>query len=160
MTGGQIMATSVEQQLQAIFPGLKTTQFNITSPQDETYNCIAWAAGDNTRWWDPDPMGQYYWPPDAPRYYSLDAYKRAFETIGYSECNGVEYGPGIERIAIFVKGNNPAHAARQIAHDRWTSKLGQSFDISHELHGVSCKDYGSPAIILCRPADVASLSDS
>ncbi len=41
----------------------------VTSPKDPSYNCIAFAAGDADRKWDPDmlPDPGYYWPPNALR---------------------------------------------------------------------------------------------
>src|SRR3990172_11289809 len=55
----------------------------ITSPATADYNCLAWAGGDDTRWWEPDPMGQYYWPDDAPRTLTTDAFLRAYSTLGF-----------------------------------------------------------------------------
>ncbi|RMH08652.1 MAG: hypothetical protein D6704_02725 [Nitrospirae bacterium] len=47
-------------ELEEVFPRLCETRYEITSPQDTSYNCIAWAAGDVGRWWWPAP--QAYWP--------------------------------------------------------------------------------------------------
>ena len=41
--------------IDAIFPGLRNSAYRVTSPAARDYNCIAWAAGDATRWWWPDP---------------------------------------------------------------------------------------------------------
>jgi hypothetical protein len=49
--------------LEAVFPGLVGKEYQITSPRDEVYNCIAWAAGVTNDWWWPDKAGQGYWPP-------------------------------------------------------------------------------------------------
>jgi hypothetical protein len=49
--------------LEALFPGLRGTDYRISSPQDRKYNCIAWAVGDTRSWWWPDP------PPDDEGYY-------------------------------------------------------------------------------------------
>ena len=41
------------------------TEYEVTSPRDATYNCIAFAAGDcGTRKWDPNALLEpgYYWP--------------------------------------------------------------------------------------------------
>jgi hypothetical protein len=48
-----------------LFPNL--IDYIVTSPKDATYNCIAFAAGDTTRKWDPGmlPDPGYYWPPTA-----------------------------------------------------------------------------------------------
>ena len=40
--------------LESSFPNLKADGYQVTSPQSLEYNCIAWAAGDNTQWWWPD----------------------------------------------------------------------------------------------------------
>ena len=34
----------MSERLLAIFPGLRTTPFRVTSPADPAYNCMAWAA--------------------------------------------------------------------------------------------------------------------
>jgi hypothetical protein len=35
--------------LERLFPALKEAGFDVTSPRDAGYNCVAWAAGDVTR---------------------------------------------------------------------------------------------------------------
>ena len=48
---------------------LTDSVYRITSPKDRAYNCVAWAAGDSVRWWEPGASGHivdgvsYYWPP-------------------------------------------------------------------------------------------------
>ena len=46
------------------FPHLnrKNALFKVTSPRDESYNCIAWAMGLNDRWVDPDEASGHWWP--------------------------------------------------------------------------------------------------
>ena len=145
------MATNVNVQLESFFPGLASSPYKVTSPSDPTYNCIAWAAGDSKRWWWPDPMGAYHWPPSVPREESLSAYQRAFESLGYAECNTEVYEEGFIKVALFAKTNVPKHASRQLSYSLWTSKLGQNVDISHELHSLSGDSYGQVAKILRRP---------
>ena len=48
--------------LETIFPGLAGTGYAVTSPPAVEYNCIGWAAGEDDRWWWPDPAGVSYWP--------------------------------------------------------------------------------------------------
>lgn len=44
------------EHLEQLFPRLRGADYRVTSPPDETYNCIAWAAGDTTNcWWPADP---------------------------------------------------------------------------------------------------------
>ncbi len=46
----------------ALFPNVDDYNAQITRPPSHRYNCMAWAAGDDLAWWEPDPMGNYYWP--------------------------------------------------------------------------------------------------
>ena len=68
------MATSRKTTLETVFPGLRHSSYAITSAPSVDYNCIAWAAEDSGRWWEPDPLLIYYWPPTVPRDYTLAAY--------------------------------------------------------------------------------------
>jgi len=145
------MATSSDVILEQVFPGLQTTAYELTSPNDPRYNCIAWAAEDHKRWWEPDPMGVAYWPPGVPRRYSVAAYEQAFRSIGYADCSDDTWEEGATKVALFAEGGKPTHAARRISEGRWTSKLGRSVDISHELQGITGDSYGDVVTMLRRP---------
>lgn len=138
--------------LERLFPGLKGTGYSITSEAERQYNCIAWAAGDDSRWWEPDAEDQYYWPEEALREYTVRAYAEAFLSIGFEICHEVTWEEGLEKVAIFADANDmPTHAARQLVGGAWTSKLGQAEDIRHmELEHVSGVYYGDPVLILQR----------
>ena len=45
---------------------------------------------------------QYYWPRDAVRAYSIDAYFAAYATLGYETCDSAEYEEGYDKAALFV----------------------------------------------------------
>lgn len=138
--------------LEEDFPNLRNTGYRITSPATIEYNCIAWAARDDSRWWEPDPFDLYFWPEGAPRELTVDAVIQAYTTIGFVLCQTSELEPGVEKIAIYVHSNGtPTHTARQLPSGKWTSKLGQSEDIEHELNGLTNSEYGSVARILKRP---------
>ncbi len=108
--------------------------FQMTSPATPGYNCIAWAANDNGRWWEPDPMGDYYWPENVPRKATLESYIEAFKTLGYEICNDESLEAGFQKIAIYFKDDiRSIHAARQLSNGSWTSKLGQNIDIEHDF---------------------------
>jgi hypothetical protein len=138
--------------LELLFPKLSGATYEITSPAQPDYNCIAWAAGDDSRWWEPDPFGQYYWPEGVRRQYTLEAYAEAFQDLGFVECQDVVLEVGIEKVAIYADLNGgPTHAARQLNDGTWTSKLGRREDIKHrDLDHVSGSYYGNPALILQR----------
>ena len=139
--------------MKTFFPSLKSSKYAVTSPATIEYNCIAWAAGDDEAWWWPDPFNQYFWPSGAPREETIDAFVKAFESLGYFACPDENYETGYEKIAIYAKSDGkPTHAARQVDSQKWTSKLGQSEDIEHDINSISGNIYGSPVIYMKRPA--------
>ena len=138
------------------FPNLTETSAEVTSPATNQYNCIAWAAGDNDRWWWPDPnriVG--YWPSGVERSETKDAFVEAFGTLGFAECENGNLEPGIEKIALFGNGavgsEIPTHAARQLECGDWTSKLGCLEDITHSrVDDLSGAAYGRVICFMSR----------
>ena len=134
------------------------------------YNCIAFAAGDDTRWWEPDQNQVYYWP-ISNRDYTVECYIEVFESLGYQKLeSGIPaasiHEPGFEKVAIYYSrmGNpwtprdSPTHAALQTKNGIWKSKLGQDEDIEHlNLECLNGDDitgriepYGEPVKIMKR----------
>ena len=137
--------------LEELFPRLRSSPYEVTSPEDGNYNCVAWAARDTEIWWEPDILGLYYWPRGVPRGCTLDAFREAFAQEGYEPCNTRVLEPAQETVAIFVnKAGAPTHAARQLPNGRWTSKLGRAEDIEHDLNALEGDQYGSVALIMKR----------
>lgn len=136
------------------FPNLLPGTYVVTSQIATWYNCIAWAAGDNRRWWWPLPsLPWIYWPPNAPRQETLAAFVSAFGSLGYQVCTDGQLEDGIEKIAIFADtSGKPTHAARQLADGWWTSKLGKFIDISHTITGLDGPKYGSVVTFMSRVA--------
>ncbi len=135
--------------LRGRFPNLSES-FAVTSERTFAYNCIAWAAGDTTRWWW--PTGLSYWPVGAAREETVEAFVAAFRTLGYATCATGELEAGLEKVALFADGSVLTHMARQLPNGSWTSKLGKSWDIAHmEPEEVGGKIYGAPILFLARP---------
>jgi hypothetical protein len=67
------------------------------------YNCIAFAAGEDTRWWWPDPYGVYYWPLGVQREITVAAFVEAFRTLGYEVCQDGACEEGFEKIVLYVR---------------------------------------------------------
>ena len=150
------MAQSPQQWVESQFPALTAGHYSIESPLDEDYNCIAYAAGDTTRWWwPPTALGSgNFWPNTAPAEHTVRAFAVAFQTLGYEVCVDGEHEPGYEKVAIYAASGDPKHAARQRSDGRWVSKLGKGFDIVHDsVDGVAGLLYGVPALYLRRAAD-------
>src|SRR5262245_37011419 len=140
--------------IEQAFPGLRGTGYRVTSPPDDTYNCIAWAAGDTTDWWWPDEAGHpdsAHWRPGVPRLETLEAFREVFATLGYVACTDDQPEAGYEKVALFALEGVPKHAARQLPGGRWTSKLGPMEDIEHGLHDLTGMVYGSVALVMKRP---------
>ena len=138
----------VKESLIRDFPNLRETSFEITSPDDPSYNCVAWALDDTQNWWEPDPMGLCYWPPGVPRDYSLKSYREMFESFGYSVEDNEDFEPGRRKLAVFAKSGRFTHVSFQLGPGCWTSKLGPDEDIEHSLNGLVGELYGHVEIIL------------
>jgi hypothetical protein len=116
------------------------------------YNCWAFAAGENQKRWEPDPSNQYYWPPTAPREYSVPAFMAAYQTKGYEHCANGSLERSAEKIAIYAtQDGRVQHAARQLSDGRWISKLGDEEDIIHQTpESLSSTVYGNPVQFMKR----------
>jgi hypothetical protein len=136
-------------------PNLNAQNHSITSPVARRYNCIAWAAGNDSLWWW--PVGPYYWPPGVPKQETIAAFILAYGTMGYTPCRDGTLEVGIEKVAIYaVIGPTgqptPTHAARQLPNGKWTSKLGTLEDIEHATSNcVDCPRYGTVVQFMGRP---------
>ena len=137
------------EHIEVIFPNLTDNDYRITSPFTIDYNCIAWAVGDQQKWWWPSPDS--YWPPDLLRDNTLANFVQMFESMGYESCDSEKLEPEFEKIAIYTGNNDrPTHAARQLDSGLWTSKLGALEDIEHNLAGLEGEAYGTIAHIMRR----------
>ena len=136
--------------LEMAFPNLSGSAFEITSPMNTRYNCVAFAAGDlNDWWWPVEPEGQ--WPEGVARERTVTAFQQMFATLGYGPSESGDLASGIEKVAIYAREGSPTHAARQLNDGRWTSKLGDNVDITHTIGGLEGDVYGKVALILQRP---------
>jgi hypothetical protein len=122
------------------FPSL--VNYVVTSPETGLYNCIAWALGDNTRWWWPTRRRGVYWPDGIRCDNSIEAFDDFFSLGGAIITNDASLEAGFAKVALFADGLNPTHAARQLPNGAWTSKLGSSIDISHNVLDLEGPAYG------------------
>jgi len=125
----------------AAFPRLSPQNHRVSSPATKDCNCVAWAAGDLTRWWQPG----VFWPVQAsPGEFGIDVLVGAFLALGYERCADGGLEPGFEKVALYADGQFYTHAARQVPTGKRTSKLGKSEDIEHDTaDDVSGGVYGS-----------------
>ncbi len=133
--------------LRSLWPHLR-----IIGPADSRYNSFAWAAGDEEKWWYPDPP--YFWPSEAERIVTMRAFVRAFETIGYRACANGNLESGFEKIAIYAdESGTPTHAARQLNDGAWTSKLGALEVVQYDGVSLLVPLYGEVTTFMKRPLD-------
>ena len=120
-------------EIEADFPSLRDTSYQMTSERDPGYNCLAWSLGDTKFFWQPlPPTRGYYWPPGIPREDTVDAWAKVFELHGYERTTSDALEAGFEKVAIYEASDGLAgHAALQLASGAWTSKLGVGHDIEH-----------------------------
>jgi hypothetical protein len=137
------MNTSISLELR--YQSLRNSSYCVTSSRTPTYNCIAWAAGENDRpWWPiPSPLAPYYWP-ENDKDESLEDFISAFETLGYISCENGDLEEGCEKVAIYINDQGePSHMARQLHTGSWTSKCGDLEDVQHNLEDLEGGDrYG------------------
>lgn len=148
--------------LESALPALKNKNYTVTSPDTPRYNCIAWAAEDDTNWWQcPTVMtiaGYTYWPPGISQVHTLENYIKAFETRGYKVCaDDPSLEEGIEKIVLYAWAGDGgcSHAARQLSSGVWVSKCGKLHDIEHstpqDIAGPQGTGYGEVARYMSRP---------
>lgn len=133
------------------FPNLRSTAYRETSPRNDEYNCIAWAAEEDDRWWSP-VQDDYYWPEGVPAEWTIESVILAFESLGYKRCDRADLSSDVQKIAIYQGSDgDPTHVARQLSDGKWTSKLGDWEDIEHTLSGIEGDKYGNVCQIMQRP---------
>lgn len=141
-----------ERKAKSQWPNLVDGSFQHTSPVDPDYNCVAWAVRDKHRWWQPSDDPEHYWPANAPREETLEAYVAALATKHFATCADATLESGYEKIAIYCNEDGFQHVARQLLDGRWTSKLGEVKDIAHAtLDDLTGAYYGDPVHFMRRP---------
>ena len=130
-----------------IFPGLVGPGYSVTSSPTDQYNCIAWAAEDDSEWWS--HLQSYRWPAD--RTHSVESLVAVFVSLGYEVCDSNSLEEGYDKVAIYAHSGLWKHAARQLPSGQWTSKLGPDEDIEHTtLEGLCGEPYGIVHCIMRR----------
>lgn len=150
----QLLRTITSVELQARFPKLGAGNYKRASLATARYNCLAFACGDERKWWEPQPGGRFYWPPNAQRDTSLTTVTRIFTADGYAETNDRNIEAGYLKAAIYVDMQDFDTYSHVAMSDGvvWKSKLGKGQDIEHDsldlLEGDQKDEYGIVATIL------------
>lgn len=147
---------TMKTEIEEVFPKLASLGYEVTSEDDPRYNCFAWAAGDNSRWWaisSPRSFGGYYWPESVADDAALQTYIDVYRIHGFTECEDAALEADFEKIALYMNPEgNVTHATRQLQTGRWTSKLGRDVDIEHgTADALASTHYGSVVKFMKRP---------
>lgn len=138
------------------FPNSYNEPFLITSQQTWSYNCIAWAFGDDKKWYWPTEHPSHYWPPNIRRELDLQSFIELYELVSYKICDSPDLEDSLEKIAIFAFPNgDPSHAAKQLPNGKWTSKMGPWHDVEHTFNSINnSPGYGNATIFMSRPIEI------
>ncbi len=140
--------------LEVHFPNLKSAKYAVTSPCDPSYNCVAFAFGDTSRWWQRDHVKPNYWPEGIEEDDTLHSWIKVAATCGFRDTSNSNPDPEQDKIAIYVKGEEPQHICFRSGNGPWMSKLGEDVDVVHEtLHALEGNVYGNVRICLSRQRD-------
>ena len=149
-----LVRTITPVELQARFPKLGGGNYKRASLATARYNCLAFACGDERKWWEPRPGGRFYWPPNAQKDTSLATVTRIFIADGYVETAYRNVEAGYLKAAIYVDLEDIDTYSHVAMSDGavWKSKLGKGQDIEHDsldlLEGNQEAEYGIVATIL------------
>ena len=149
------------------FPTLARDGYQITSPRDRHYNCVAWALRDRSNWWEPALDGAY-WPRDVSddelEDGDLPEYERVFRALGFERCADGNLVAGFEKIAVYANNDDFAHVAYQRPDGSWSSKLGKLNDIRHDdaksVSGSTSTEYPGIQFFMTRQRQPHELADS
>jgi hypothetical protein len=145
-----------QQEIGSDFPRLKISpSFQITSPKDGKYNCVAFALGIETdKWWPISSPGtaDHYWPLQNNDL-STPAFVSLFTEQGFVPCDSENHEAGHAKIAIYARNGRVKHVARQEADGTWRSKLGRGEDIQHDVGDLEGDLYGEIVCFMRRPRE-------
>lgn len=131
------------------FPKLSSEEFEIVERASERYNCIAYAAGDTSKWWDHNR--NHYWPAHAARSSSIESLKEVFVGLGFEQCHDSRAEEGYQKVALYEKQGVWKHAAIQTPSGRWRSKMGKGPVIEHRSpESLSDGQYGNVSFYMRR----------
>jgi len=142
--------------IEADFPLLVGKQYDL-SAENFNFNCLAFALGDESNWWEPPKGAGQYWPPGFPDDLTIPTVEAIIRCHGFTVEIGVDEIPEADAIAIYSVGDEWSHFAK-FANDGWRCKLGIGHDvIGFDLHDLETAMYGKVVKILRRPLPPSAL---
>ena len=131
------------------FPRLVGKEYEL-SPEDFNFNCLAFALGDHSNWWEPPRGPGQYWPPGFPDDTTVATVEAIIRIHGFTVEILATQIPETDAIAIYATGNQWRHFAK-FSNGVWSSKLGDGNDIiGNSLQDLEMPIYGNVVKVLCR----------
>jgi hypothetical protein len=140
--------------VEADFPALKSRDYEL-SEQDFNFNCLAYALGDQTNWWEPPRGSGRYWPAGFPADVTIQTAESIIRTHGFTAELDAAIEPDTDAIAIYGQGHEWTHFAKFVQ-GVWSSKLGEGHDVVRfRLQDLEGSLYGRVVKVLSRPKEGA-----
>ncbi len=119
----------------------------MVDPPSIRYNCIAYAVGDTSQWWEYTP--RHYWPPDATRSARIESLQEVFAGLGFGECDDSSIELGYQKVALYEADSEYQHASIQMPNGAWRSKMGEGPVIEHRSpESLSGGIYGNATVFM------------
>ena len=142
-----------DEEIKSYWPNLSKEHFEFTSLKTISYNCLAWATGNNRNWMDMYVFQARYDLDMDTLDHSAEGYASFLQQhFGFERCDNGDFEKGMEKIALFEDNNKEwSHASRLLENGKWTSKMGRWEDIEHaSLEVLQGKFYGQLKIFMKR----------
>ena len=120
----------MDPDIQRDFPALDDHNHKETSPSDFNYNCLAFALGDHSNWWEPPSLFGHYWPPGFSEDLTVDTAVSILQLHGFRRDLPFDASPDGDAVAIYAIADEWTHFAKY-SNRIWMSKLGEGKDIEH-----------------------------
>ena len=132
------------------FPALVGKDYDL-SDEDINCNCLAFALGDHSNWWEPPKGSGQYWPPGFPEDTTVKTAEAIIRVHGFTVVTSKDEIPETDAIAIYAIGEDWTHFAK-FSGGTWKSKLGEGHDIERvNLDDLTVDMYGEVVMVLSRP---------
>lgn len=150
------------------YPQIRSHGYKVSSDTTEhksqKYNCVAFAAGGDTKfWWEgstfnskPVKKPGRFWPDGIDTDDSIETYVKVFESVGYSVYKGkiedcVKFELFCEKIIIY---GYPEQAFSHVSYQLyfgWIAKLGDWEDVKHKtFNALEGEYYGNVMVVMKR----------
>ena len=135
---------------------------SVSSDVSDEYNCVAWALGNRDLWWEPHTPGSImedrgYWPDGLPHDRAPETLRELFRQQGFVDCENGDLDSRSVKISLCRMQDADGsyiwtHTARQLRSGSWTSKLGNSYEVTHRRpEDLDGRLYGDVYAFMAKP---------